>query len=471
MQTETKPPLKVTYATMTADQMEELHREFDAALERVESALGQTHPMYIAGQAVKGPAEFEDRSPIDTRILLGRFQKGTREQVRHAIAAARDAYGMWSQVPWEERVDVMRKATRELRRIQWDIAAVIGYEVGKNRLEAVGEVEEVADFFDYYCNQMEANEGYTRPMGEPGGAEQSVSVLRPLGVWAVIAPFNFPVALAAGPACAAILAGNTVVSKPASDTPWSGLKLHDVLSKALPPGVFNVVTGGGGSVGQELLDNEGIDGIVFTGSMEVGMKLIRENAVRRIPRPVVIEMGGKNPTLVMPSADIDRATDGVMRSAFGAQGQKCSACSRVYVEKTVRDRFVEMLVEKTRKIKIGNPLHRDVWMGPVINEAAVKTYEEAVALAKRDGGRILVGGQRMTGEPFGHGYYVEPTLIDGLPKDHRLFQEELFVPITVLADVITLDEAIDLANRTEYGLTAGIFTEDEREIAQFFDRV
>ncbi|MFB3854668.1 MAG: aldehyde dehydrogenase family protein [Vicinamibacterales bacterium] len=466
-----KPPLKITYATMTADQMEDLHREFDAGLQRVESVLGQAHPMYIGGRPVMGPAEFEDRSPIDTRVLLGRFQKGTRDQVREAIAAARDAYGMWSQVPWEERVDVMRKATRELRRMQWDISAVIGYEVGKNRLEAVGEVEEVADFFDYYCDQMEANDGYARPMGEPGGAEESVSVLRPLGVWAVIAPFNFPIALAAGPACAAILAGNSVVSKPATDTPWSGLKLYELLSKALPPGVFNYVTGGGSTVGQELLDNEGIDGIVFTGSMEVGMKLIRENAQRRIPRPVVIEMGGKNPALVMRSADLDKATDGVMRSAFGAQGQKCSACSRVYVEKSIRDRFVEMLVEKTQKIKVGNPLQRDVWMGPVINEAAVKTYEEAVALARSDGGRILVGGRRINDEPFNHGYYVEPTLIDGLPCDHRLFEEELFVPITVLAEVMTLDEAIELANRTDYGLTAGIFTEDEREMAQFFDRI
>lgn len=471
MEAPARTPTKITYATMSADQMEDLHREFDAARERIEGMLGRTHPMYIDGRAVEGPSQFEDRSPIDTRILLGRFQKGTREQVGEAIRAARAAFGMWSQVPWEERVDAVRKAARAIREARWDIAAIIGYEVGKNRLEAVGEVEEAADFFDYYCEQMEANDGYTRPMGTPSGAEESFSVLRPVGVWAVIAPFNFPLALAAGPACAAILAGNTVVSKPASDTPWSGLQLYEVLKGALPPGVFNFVTGSGGTVGQELLDNPGIDGIVFTGSKEVGMKLIRENATRPIPRPVIIEMGGKNPTLVMPSADLDKATDGVMRSAFGAQGQKCSACSRVYVEKGVRDRFVEMLVEKTRRIRIGNPLDRDVWLGPVINEAAVKTYEEAVAEAKRDGGRILTGGRRITEEPFGHGYYVEPTLIDGLPVDHRLFTEELFVPITAIADVMTLDEAIELANKTDYGLTAGIFSEDDREISEFFDRI
>jgi 1-pyrroline-5-carboxylate dehydrogenase len=173
----------------------------------------------------------------------------------------------------------------------------------------------------------------------------------------------------------------------------------------------------------------------------------------------------------MRSADLDKASDGVMRSAFGAQGQKCSACSRVYVDKGVRDRFVEALVEKTRKMKVGNPLDRDVWLGPVINEAAVRTYEDAVARARRDGGRILTGGRRITAEPFNHGYFVEPTIIDGLPADHPLFSEELFVPITVVADVVSLDEAIELANRTEYGLTAGIFTGDDRELQQFFDTI
>jgi 1-pyrroline-5-carboxylate dehydrogenase len=467
----TSPPTKVTYATMSADQMDDVHRAFDAALPRVRGAFGQGHPMFVYGRPVPGAGEFDDTSPIDTRMLLGRFQKGTRDQVKEAIAAARTAYRTWSRVPWEERVTRMRTALEELRRQEYDVAAIIAYEVGKSRLEAIGEVEEVVDFFSYYCNQMAKHEGYTTPMGLGAGPEEAVSVLRPLGVWAVISPFNFPIALAGGPACAAIIAGNTVVFKPATDTPYAGLKLYGVLSTALPPGVFNFVTGGGATVGQELLDNPGIDAVVFTGSKEVGMRLIRENGARAIPRPVVIEMGGKNPALVMRTADLEKATDGVMRSAFGAQGQKCSACSRVYVERSVRDRFVEMLVEKTRRIRVGNPIERDVFMGPVINEAAVRTFEDAVAHARRDGGKILIGGRRMTGEPFDHGYFVEPTVIDGLPADHPLFTEELFVPITVVADVLTLDQALDLANHTEYGLTAGIFSEDEGEIDEFFERI
>ena len=283
---------------------------------------------------------------------------------------------------------------------------------------------------------------------------------------------NFPLALAAGPSGGALVAGNTVVFKPASATPLLGFTLYEVMKEAgMPAGVFNFVTGGGSTAGQELIDNPDVDGIVFTGSKVVGVHLIHDNAARTVPRPLIIEMGGKNPALVMRSADLDKASDGVMRSAFGAQGQKCSACSRVYVQRDVREELVRLLVEKTSHITIGNPLDRNIYMGPVINEEAVKTFERAVALAKKDGGRILTGGRRLTDGEFAHGYFVEPTIIDGLPAGHPLFAEELFVPITVVADVLTLDEAVDLANHTEYGLTAGIFSEDEGEIEQFFTRI
>jgi len=462
---------KITYATISAERMEDLQREFDRAVEQVQKDFGAPHPMFINGRPVTAAGQFDDRSPIDPRVLLGRFQKGTRDHVRQAIAAARAAFGVWSRVPWEERVRQVRWIGERLRERRVELGTLIGWEAGKNRLESIGEVEESADFFEYYSDQMEQHDGYVRPMGAPGSNEQSQSVLRPWGVFAVIAPFNFPIALAAGPAAAAMLAGNTVVFKPATDTPYTGLKLYEIIAEAMPPGVFNFVTGGGGTVGQELIDNPGIDGIVFTGSKDVGMKLLRDNAARSIPRPVIIEMGGKNPTLVMPTADLDKASDGVMRSAFGAQGQKCSACSRVYVARDVRQRFLDLLVEKTKSIKVGNPLERDVWLGPVINPGAVETYERAIAQAKKDGGKILVGGHRLTGEPFDHGYYVAPAIIDGLAADHPLFTEELFVPITVVAPVPSLDEAIELANRTEYGLTAGIFSEDDREIEEFFDRI
>lgn len=466
----TQATQRITYATMSADP--NLHSELDAAIGRVKSTFGKTYPMYINGQAVTASAQFDKTSPVDTRIVMGRFQQGGREHVQQAIAAARAAFPGWSATPWQERVRLLKKVADTIRKHQYELSALMGYEVGKNRLECVGDVVESADLIEYYCDEFVKHDGFVQTMNTLGPNEHNSSVLRPYGVFAVIAPFNFPMALAGGPAGGALVAGNTVVLKPASDTPMTSVRLAECAAEAgLPPGVLNFVTGPGRTAGQEMIDNPGVDGIVFTGSMEVGMKLIRENGARPIPRPLIIEMGGKNPAIITSSADLDKATDGVYRSAFGAQGQKCSACSRIYVSKDVRQKFVDMLVEKTKKIRVGNPLEKDVWMGPVINEGAVKTFEDAVARAKRDGGKILVGGNRLTQEPFNHGYFVEPTLIDGLPKDHPLFNEELFVPITVVGDVATLDEAIDLANRTEYGLTAGIFSEDDKEIDRFFDRI
>lgn len=463
---------KITYATMTAERMTDLHRELDAAIDGVRRTFGQTYPMYINGAPVTAAEQFDKRSPIDTRIILGRFQQGTREHVQDAIKAARAAAPAWAALPWQDRVRMVKRVADAIRAHRWELSALMGYETGKNRLECVGDVEEAADLMEYYCDEVGRHMGFTQKMGTLGPGEENYSVLRPYGVFAVISPFNFPLALAAGPSGGALVAGNTVVFKPATDTPMLGLKLAELTREAgLPHGVFNFVTGPGRTVGQELIDNPGIDGIVFTGSKEVGMKLMRDNSARPIPRPLIIEMGGKNPALVMRTADLDKATDGVMRSAFGAQGQKCSACSRVYVANDVRQKFVDMLVEKTRRIKIGNPLDKDVWLGPVINEAAMKTFESAVARANADGGTILTGGNRITSEPFNHGYFVEPTIIDGLAKDHPLFGEELFVPITVVAGVMTFDEAIELANRTEYGLTAGIFSEDEKEIQKFFDQI
>ena len=463
---------KITYATMSADRMEDLHRELDDAIARATSSFGRSYPLMIGGREVRASSEFDDRSPIDTRMLLGKFQSASRQQVSDAIDAAKAAFPAWSGRPWRDRVSLLKKAADGIRERRWELSALMGYEAGKNRLECVGDVEESADLIEYYCEQLEKHEGFATRLGTLGPNEENLSVLRPYGVWAVISPFNFPLALAAGPSGGALVAGNTVVFKPASATPLTGYKLYEVMADAgVPPGVFNFVTGGGGTAGQELVDHVDIDGIVFTGSKDVGMHLIRDNAMRRVPRPLIIEMGGKNPALVMKSADLDKASDGVMRSAFGAQGQKCSACSRVYVSKAVRDEFVRLLVEKTKRIKIGNPLDRDVYLGPVINEEAVKTYEQAIAQAKRDGGNVLTGGRRITDGEFAHGSFVEPTLIDGLPASHPLFSEELFVPITVIGDVATFDEAIDLANTSEYGLTAGIFSEDDREIDEFFNRV
>jgi len=467
-----QPPMKITYSTMSGDQLEGLHRALDAEIPKVQAKFGQTHPLWINGRTIKTVESFKDTSPFDTRIVLGQFAKGRQGHVRDAINAARAAFPAWSRTSWQVRVKLLRRVADLIRERRWELSVLMGFEAGKTRLECVGDVEESADLIAYYCDQMELNDGFTKPMNTLGPDEENVSVLRPYGVWAVISPFNFPLALAAGPAGGALVAGNTVVFKPASDTPYIGLRLAEIMDEAgIPHGVFNFVTGGGSTVGQELIENPGVDGVVFTGSRDVGFQLVKTDADRPIPRPLVIETGGKNPAIIMPSADLDKATDGVYRSAFGNQGQKCSACSRTYVHRDTRRAFVEMLVEKTKKIKIGNPLDRDVYMGPVINEGAVKTYEQAIEQARRDGGRILVGGKRMKGDPYDHGFFVEPTIIDGLPKDHPLFFEELFVPVLVIGDIHDLAEAIDWSNKSEYGLTAGIFSEDSAEVEKFFDEI
>jgi 1-pyrroline-5-carboxylate dehydrogenase len=288
-------------------------------------------------------------------------------------------------------------------------------------------------------------------------------------VWAVLAPFNFPHALSAGMSSGALVAGNTVVFKPASATPLSGYELaRCYLDAGVPAGVFNFVTGGGEEVGERLALHEDVDGVIFTGSKEVGLDLFRRVGPD-FPKPCITEMGGKNPTIVTAKADLEKAVEGVTRSAFGFSGQKCSACSRVYVERPVYDEFITRLTARTESLKVGDPAERDVYMGPVIDERAVSRFEEAVASAA--GGRVRAGGTRLTGGDFEHGTFVAPTVIDGLAADHDLFKRELFLPVVVVAPVDSLDEALERANDTEYGLTAGIFSEDQAEVDHFFDRI
>ena len=461
---------KVTYATLSAPG-DVFHKAYDQAVAEVRKEFGKSHPMIIGDQTVfSADGEIENRSPVDTRLLLGRFQKGTREHARQAVGAARQAARGWSALGYRQRARLLRRGADALMKHKYQIAAVLGFEAGKSRMEAMGDVEESADLIRYYCDQIEANKGFERPMGRFSKNEQTSDVLRPYGVWAVISPFNFPMALSAGPSGGALAAGNTVILKPASDTPWTGLWLQRCLAEGgLPAGVFNYITGPGGTVGEELVTNPGVDGILFTGSKEVGFDLYKRFSTL-YPKPIITEMGGKNPAIVTATADLDKATDGVWRSAFGLGGQKCSACSRIYVERKVKNRFVDMLVEKTSKLTIGNPLERDVYLGPVINAAAVKSYERYVEIARRDG-RILSGGKVLRGEPYSNGYFVAPTIVDGLPKDHLLFREEMFLPITCVTDFDSFEEAMRLANDTEYGLTAGLFTGRQREIDDFLGRI
>jgi 1-pyrroline-5-carboxylate dehydrogenase len=458
--------MKITYATLSADN-EELQSSFDAALDRAKADLGATYPMIIGSEQRLSEDTFEDRSPIDRDLVVARFPTGTRQDVRDAITAAREAYPAWRDTPWRDRLAIMRRAADLISERQFDYAALMALEVGKNRLEALGDVEETADLLRYYSDEFEKADGFVKPMGSLSPIERTRSVLRPYGVFGIISPFNFPMALSGGPSGGAMIAGNTVVLKPSSDAPLLGWKFGEALRDAgLPDGVFNLVTGPGETVGTELEENPDIDGMVFTGSYEVGMKLYR-GFTKDYPRPIITEMGGKNPAIVTRSADLDEAAEGVMRSAFGYDGQKCSANSRVYVESSVARQFVDKLVEKTRGITVGDPTRRENWMGPVINQRAIDTFSRAVEQAKADGGTVEIGGETDTER----GYYPTPTVVTGLPLDHPLFREELFVPFLVIGEVDSLDQALHESNDTAYGLTAGIFSHDDAEIRRFLDTI
>ena len=462
--------IKITYATLSANN-ETLHRLYEAGLEKAKARLGQYHRNLVDGADRDGDGTFEVRSPIDSEILVGTFAKGTRHDVQDAIAAARRAQPSWFRLGWEKRLEILRRAAELISERQMEYAGLMAVEVGKTRLEALGEVEEAADLIRYYSKVAEGNNFYDHPMDSLGDAAvHTRTILRPMGVFAVISPFNFPMALAVGPSAAAMMAGNAVIFKPASAAAMTAVAIAEAYRDAgVPNGVFNLVMGPGDTVGEELQTNPGIDGMVFTGSYDVGFALYKRFS-QRFPRPCIVEMGGKNPAIVMASADIEEAAEGVMRAAFGFGGQKCSANSRVYVHRDVHDQFVDALVAKTEKLVVGDPLPRTAFLGPVIDQRAVDRYEQAVAETRRDG-RVLTGGEHLTDGALARGYYVEPTVVDGLPASHRLFQDELFAPFTAVCAVDSLDEALRLANDSTYGLTAGVYSEDEAEVQRFLEEI
>lgn len=458
-----------TYVSIASD--EGIHHKFAMAVESLRKEFGGRHPMHIGEEEVYGDGgDIEVRSPIDTRIVLGTFQKATREHIERAIATANEAALSWAATPYQERVRIFRRAADILERKVYHMAALASYEVGKSRLEALAETFEVVDWFHYYCDQLEATEGFMTRMHSPVKGERCVSVLKPYGTWAVVSPFNFPLALANNMCAGALMMGNTVVFKPASASPFTGLKLYQIYREAgIPAGAVNFLTGSGHVFGEVISSSPGIDGVAFVGSKEVGCSLQRQFAQKQpYTKPFISEMGSKNPVIVSDEANLDKAATGTFKGAFGYQGQKCSATSRVYVQKRVAQAFIERLVSKTKELRVGNPITKDVFMGPVIDAKGVQTYTKWVEKAKVDGGKVLCGGNVLRDGDLSHGFYVEPTVITGLPAEHPIFKEELFLPVLAVAEYDRLDDALNMANDTEYGLTAGIFTEDKAEIERFF---
>ena len=332
--------VKLTYSTMF-DPPPELHDRCDAALQTLRGKLGATHALYIGGKDRPTKRTRPNQSATDRKLVLGQFAAATAADVEDAMRAASTAFPAWRATAPAERVRLLRRVAALIEERVYDISAALTLEVGKNRMEALGETQETADFFTAYCDEWGRNGGFDHKLPDDplkGFASHNRSVMKPYGVWAVITPFNFPLALAGGPVAAALVTGNTVVLKAASDTPWSGRLLADCIRDAgLPPGVFNFLSGSSGEIGDPLAELPLLAGITFTGSVDVGMRLMRMMATGRYPRPCIAEMGGKNACIVTANADLDRAVTGIIRSAFVMGGQKCSALSRLYVHESAED--------------------------------------------------------------------------------------------------------------------------------------
>lgn len=448
---------------------EQFHASFEKAVNDVKKGFGKKYPLIIDGKEVYSSDTFLVASPSDTKITLGEFPVATIDDTNNAIESAKNAFDKWSELSYQKRVEIFRACADYFSSKKFFLAALLSFENGKNRFEAMGDIDESIDFMRFYAFQLEKNEGFCKITAHPNSTEKTQTVMKPYGVWGIISPFNFPSAIAIGMTTGALITGNTAVLKPATATPLSSFQFVKFLYSKIPAGAINFVTGSGSVVGKTLIENPVVDGIAFTGSREVGMDGFHE-FTKTTTKPFISEMGGKNPVIVTKNADLEKAVNGVMNAAFGYGGQKCSACSRVYVQNEIADKFVEKLVEKTEKIKVGMPWEKDVFLGPVINSDAKSKFENASELANKDG-HVLTGGSVIKTDLLDEGYFVEPTIVEKLPEQHKLMREELFLPFLCLQRYENFDDAIKLANNSEYGLTAGIFSEDKTQLDEFFSKI
>ena len=475
-----------TYLSYVAQGKEkEFHELFDQAVEKVRKEyLGKEYPIYIGDKEVRTEKKLVERSPIDGTLICT-CQRGDREVTRQGIKEAKEAFEEWSGMGWRKRAMIMRKAADIIGKNRFELAAILSIENGKNRLESIGEVDEAINFLRYYAYLMLSNKGYSqvvrlRSMGVriKYGFQGSVTKTEvveqrmvPYGVFGIIAPFNFPVSISTGMSVGALVTGNTAILKPSSTgnmTMLTGIMIYRYLIEAgVPKGAYNVITGPGSEVGDELVANRDVAGIAFTGSKDTGKSMIKKAYELGLDKVFIVEMGGKNPAIVTETANIEEAAQGIVSAAFGYQGQKCSALSRLYVHRSVKEALVEEVVRRMKELTIGDPLKKEVYLGPLISEEAYNRYVWAVELGRKDG-KIIYGGERV--DVGLNGYYVKPTLIE-LKHGHELFKRELFLPILVMDTYEKFEDALNMANDTEYGLTAGLYTGKKEEIDLFRERI
>jgi 1-pyrroline-5-carboxylate dehydrogenase len=442
-------------------------KAFEAALARVTTQLGREHPLAIGGKEVTTGKTFESRNPANPSQVVGRFAAATTREAEQAIEAAARAFPSWRAEPAARRAELLFQTAAILRERKHEFSAWMVLEVGKSWVEADADTAEAIDFCEFYGREA-LRYASEQPLTRIPGEKNELRYI-PLGVGAVIPPWNFPLAILCGMTTAAVVTGNTVVLKPSSDSPAIGLAFFRALEEAgMPAGVVNFLTGSGSVIGDYLVEHPKIRFVSFTGSKEVGLRI---NELAAKPRPgqiwikrVVAEMGGKDFIVVDETADLDAAAQAIVASAFGYQGQKCSACSRAIVVKPVYDEVLKRVVEKTRALKVGPTDGPDVQVGPVVNAGAEKKILEYVEIGKKEG-RLVAGGEKLPGE----GHFIRPTVIADVKPEARIAQEEIFGPVLAVIPAKDFDDAVRIANGTEYGLTGSLYSKDRGRIEKARD--
>jgi 1-pyrroline-5-carboxylate dehydrogenase len=436
------------------------------ALKAVRKKFGREYPLIINGKKIRTAHTINSLNPANPDEIVGVFSLASKEHAEQAITAAAKTFEKWKNVPAEERADYLFRAAEEIRRRRMEINAWMISEVGKNFLEADADTAEAIDFLEYYGRQMLHYAGPQEVV--PISGEVGYFEYLPLGVGAVIPPWNFPFAILVGMTSAALVTGNTVVVKPSSDSPMMGWLFMEILDAVgLPKGVVNFIPGDGGEIGDYIVDHKQIRFISFTGSAGVGKRIYHRAA--NTPdgqiwlKRVVAEMGGKDAIIVDSEANVDEAVDGVAAAAFGFQGQKCSACSRAIVDRAIYDEFLVKLKARVESIQIGSPMENKP-MGPVVSERAYKSIQNYIEVGREEG-RLLTGGETLPG----NGYYITPTVFADIKAGSRIEQEEIFGPVLAVIKSKNFDDALKIANGTAFGLTGAVYSENREKLDRAAD--
>jgi 1-pyrroline-5-carboxylate dehydrogenase len=438
-------------------------RRMKAALTKVRAELGREYDMVIGEKLIKTTEKIKSVNPAKPSEIVGVFQSAGREHVEPAIQAAQQAFESWKRTTVQQRASLIHTVAGILRERKFEFAAWMVFEVGKNWAEADADIAETIDFAEFYAREALRLAQAKTPTQMPGEADRLIYI--PLGVAAVIPPWNFPCAIMAGMTMAAIVTGNTVVMKPSHDSPAIAAKFFEVLQEAgMPDGVVNFCPGSGSTFGAGLVEHPLTRFVAFTGSKEVGLD-INQRAAKPQPgqkwiKRTILEMGGKDSIIVDADANLDAAVEGVAQAAFGFQGQKCSACSRAIVDEKIYDVFLERLKDRVSKITVGDPTENKP-MGPVVNEKAMKSILDYIEVGKKEGRLIHGGGPA---KEAGDGYFIQPTVIADIPPMARISQEEIFGPVLAVIKARNFDDALAIANNTEFGLTGAVYSTSREKL-------